>query len=94
MTFVKTPINHQHFILFNHSIIFFRIEGPPINSIINDSEEPMPSLSDFHDYEPNLEFDDTELTHPPTTNGKITFCLLYMAVFGFLSLFLSLPLCV
>ncbi|CAH0382781.1 unnamed protein product [Bemisia tabaci] len=27
-----------------------------------DQEEPYPSLSDFHDYEPNLEFDDTELT--------------------------------
>ncbi|CAG7718437.1 unnamed protein product [Allacma fusca] len=26
-----------------------------------DSEDPYPSLSDFHDYEPNLEFDDTEL---------------------------------
>ena len=24
-------------------------------------DEPYPSLSDFHDYEPNLEFDDTEL---------------------------------
>ncbi|XP_069935781.1 rho GTPase-activating protein 8 isoform X1 [Cherax quadricarinatus] len=26
-----------------------------------DHEDPYPSLSDFHDYEPNLEFDDTEL---------------------------------
>jgi hypothetical protein len=26
-----------------------------------DHEEPYPSLSDYHDYEPNLEFDDTEL---------------------------------
>lgn len=47
----------------------------------------MPSLSDWHDYEPNLEFDDTELTHQTTTNGKITFCLLSMAV---LALFLTL----
>lgn len=31
-------------------------------SNIVDSEDPHPSLSDFHDYEPNLEFDDTELT--------------------------------
>lgn len=27
----------------------------------NDDETPYPSLSDFHDYEPNLEFDDSEL---------------------------------
>lgn len=26
-----------------------------------DHDEPYPSLSDYHDYEPNLEFDDTEL---------------------------------
>ncbi|CAH1396877.1 unnamed protein product [Nezara viridula] len=30
-------------------------------NVQNDTEEPYPSLSDFHDYEPNLEFDDTEL---------------------------------
>lgn len=29
----------------------------------HDSDEPYPSLSDYHDYEPNLEFDDTELQH-------------------------------
>ncbi|XP_031626838.1 rho GTPase-activating protein 68F [Contarinia nasturtii] len=44
------------------------LPGPAINPIINDGEEPLPSLSDWHDYEPNLEFDDTELTHPATTN--------------------------
>lgn len=26
-----------------------------------DVEDPYPSLSDFHDYEPNLEFDDSDL---------------------------------
>ena len=26
-----------------------------------DSEDPYPSLSDYHDYEPQLEFDDSEL---------------------------------
>lgn len=31
-----------------------------------DNDEPYPSLSDFHDYEPNLEFDDSELLHTPT----------------------------
>ncbi|XP_018318787.1 rho GTPase-activating protein 1 [Agrilus planipennis] len=30
-----------------------------------DCEEPYPSLSDYHDYEPNLEFDDTELHQSP-----------------------------
>ncbi|CAG0922883.1 unnamed protein product [Notodromas monacha] len=28
-----------------------------------DLEEPYPSLSDYHDYEPNLEFDDSEVIH-------------------------------
>ncbi|RZF35173.1 hypothetical protein LSTR_LSTR012378 [Laodelphax striatellus] len=32
------------------------LSGPP-----NEHEDPYPSLSDYHDYEPNLEFDDTEL---------------------------------
>lgn len=36
----------------------------------NDHEEPYPSLSDYHDYEPNLEFDDTELLSSAVTNGK------------------------
>ncbi len=26
-----------------------------------DLEDPYPSLSDYHDYEPNLEFDDSDL---------------------------------
>ncbi|XP_012279356.1 rho GTPase-activating protein 1 [Orussus abietinus] len=32
-----------------------------LTAMCNDSEDPYPSLSDYHDYEPNLEFDDTEL---------------------------------
>lgn len=35
-----------------------------------DQDEPYPSLSDYHDYEPNLEFDDTELQHTAVTTGK------------------------
>ena len=35
-----------------------------------DHEDPYPSLSDYHDYEPNLEFDDTELTSASTVAGK------------------------
>nr|CAD7593046.1 unnamed protein product [Timema genevievae] len=34
----------------------------------NDNEDPYPSLSDYHDYEPNLEFDDTELQHTAVTD--------------------------
>lgn len=40
-----------------------RLPGPPITNL-PDSDDPHPSLSDFHDYEPNLEFDDSELTQP------------------------------
>ncbi|XP_022910001.1 rho GTPase-activating protein 1 [Onthophagus taurus] len=38
-----------------------------------DPEEPYPSLSDYHDYEPNLEFDDTELLQAPNEmdNGEL-----------------------
>lgn len=32
-----------------------------LTAIANEVEDPYPSLSDYHDYEPNLEFDDTEL---------------------------------
>lgn len=38
----------------------------------NDTEDPYPSLSDFHDYEPNLEFDDTEL-QATANNGKLIY---------------------
>ncbi|KAJ9577128.1 hypothetical protein L9F63_006300, partial [Diploptera punctata] len=37
----------------------------------NDHEDPYPSLSDYHDYEPNLEFDDTELQHATVTSGAL-----------------------
>ena len=33
--------------------------GPP--SLVGAAEDPYPSLSDYHDYEPQLEFDDTEV---------------------------------
>jgi hypothetical protein len=39
-----------------------------------DCEDPYPSLSDFHDYEPNLEFDDSDLLqqkHPENDDGKM-----------------------
>ncbi|XP_012268555.1 rho GTPase-activating protein 1 isoform X1 [Athalia rosae] len=32
-----------------------------LTAMNNEGEDPYPSLSDYHDYEPNLEFDDTEL---------------------------------
>ena len=40
-----------------------------------DVEDPYPSLSDFHDYEPNLEFDDSDLLqqkHPENDDGEIS----------------------
>lgn len=36
-------------------------------SMAGDNEEPYPSLSDYHDYEPNLEFDDSELQQSPNS---------------------------
>ncbi|XP_067643528.1 rho GTPase-activating protein 68F [Eurosta solidaginis] len=43
-----------------------RLPGPSINTVVENSEEPQPSLSDLHDFEPKLEFDDTELLAPAT----------------------------
>ena len=36
-------------------------------------EDPYPSLSDYHDYEPNLEFDDSDLhqKHPEGPDGEL-----------------------
>ncbi|KAJ8915778.1 hypothetical protein NQ315_004590 [Exocentrus adspersus] len=40
--------------------------GPAISTNnAGDADEPYPSLSDYHDYEPNLEFDDSELIQTP-----------------------------
>ncbi|XP_066148160.1 rho GTPase-activating protein 8-like isoform X1 [Euwallacea fornicatus] len=41
--------------------------GPVSN--VGDNEEPYPSLSDYHDYEPNLEFDDSELQQTPNSGS-------------------------
>lgn len=44
---------------------------------MTEGEEPYPSLSDYHDYEPNLEFDDTELQSPSADIGKLYYiCIL------------------
>ncbi|XP_046444749.1 rho GTPase-activating protein 1-like isoform X2 [Daphnia pulex] len=39
--------------------------------LTGETEDPYPSLSDIHDYEPNLEFDDTELQQPVDDEGEI-----------------------
>lgn len=57
--------------------------GPVINSIVTDGEEPLPSLSDWHDYEPNLEFDDTELTQPAPATGMCSLVLLLLSLHAF-----------
>lgn len=42
-------------------------------AVHGETDDAYPSLSDFHDYEPNLEFDDTELQHPAGVDpGKNT----------------------
>jgi len=37
--------------------------------LMTSEEDPYPSLSDFHDYEPQLEFDDSELHQPVDEDG-------------------------
>ncbi|XP_066944450.1 rho GTPase-activating protein 8 isoform X2 [Macrobrachium rosenbergii] len=39
----------------------FKDPARPVTASYGDNDDPYPSLSDYHDYEPNLEFDDTEL---------------------------------
>jgi len=41
----------------------------PTGTTGGDGEDPYPSLSDYHDYEPNLEFDDTELEQVASTGN-------------------------
>ncbi|XP_023034138.1 rho GTPase-activating protein 68F [Drosophila willistoni] len=48
-----------------------RLPGPAINSLIENSDEPLPSLSDPVDFEPKLEFDDTELLTPATLEKDV-----------------------
>lgn len=51
--------------LFYHYLrIYFLILA---TAYLGEGDEPYPSLSDYHDYEPNLEFDDTELHQTPDT---------------------------
>ena len=40
-------------------------------AMVDGVDDPYPSLSDFHDYEPNLEFDDSDLlnTQHPEVEG-------------------------
>ncbi|XP_058054369.1 rho GTPase-activating protein 68F [Anopheles bellator] len=52
-----------------------KLPGVPLNApLIDSAEDPHPSLSDWHDYEPNLEFDDTELSQTtPEPGGTVAF---------------------
>ncbi|XP_039448421.1 rho GTPase-activating protein 68F [Culex pipiens pallens] len=52
-----------------------KFPGAPMNPpLVDNGEDPHPSLSDWHDYEPNLEFDDTELSQTaPEPGGTVIF---------------------
>ena len=43
----------------------------------HEPEDPYPSLSDYHDYEPNLEFDDTELVATVGNGEKLIYYYYY-----------------
>ncbi|XP_050315000.1 rho GTPase-activating protein 8 [Anthonomus grandis grandis] len=45
------------------------VKSGPVSCNNGDNEEPYPSLSDYHDYEPNLEFDDSELQQTPNSGS-------------------------
>ncbi|XP_030753735.1 rho GTPase-activating protein 1 isoform X1 [Sitophilus oryzae] len=54
-------------------------------SITGDTDEPYPSLSDYHDYEPNLEFDDSEL-HQSPTSGSVSAEFIHIEANGVMSM--------
>lgn len=55
--------------------VLILVTGAPMNPpLVDNGEDPHPSLSDWHDYEPNLEFDDTELSQTaPEPGGTVIF---------------------
>jgi len=64
----------------NNNMFFYKHHKNPIRYIFllsgtYETEDPYPSLSDYHDYEPGLEFDDSELLdQKPDTEGKQIYC--------------------
>jgi len=59
--------------LFFNGFPMYLIHFFAVAHVLGDGEDPYPSLSDFHDYEPQLEFDDTELQQPSETGGRLEF---------------------
>lgn len=51
--------------------------------MVENSDEQLPSLSDLHDYEPKLEFDDTEINEPYKSpiQGALPFRFTYSITF-------------
>ncbi|XP_035703861.1 rho GTPase-activating protein 1 isoform X2 [Folsomia candida] len=71
-TNAKTPTKKVHSfspVTGGSPVKYFGISHHP-SAMYGDNEDPYPSLSDFHDYEPNLEFDDTELEQAASTGGE------------------------
>lgn len=63
-----------------HGYNEFRVHhhlGPAINPVVENSDEPQPSLSDLHDFEPKLEFDDTELLATTITHQSKFYSLIF-----------------
>ncbi|XP_076264003.1 rho GTPase-activating protein 1-like isoform X1 [Rhynchophorus ferrugineus] len=54
-------------------------------SVTGDNDEPYPSLSDYHDYEPNLEFDDSEL-HQSPNSGSISADFIHIEANGMMTM--------
>ena len=75
----KQSLGASHFSLcarFSQNCLSWKLNASPhfFTATYNaDCEDPYPSLSDFHDYEPNLEFDDSDLLqqkHPENDDGE------------------------
>lgn len=50
--------------------------------MLPEGEDALPSLSDWHDYEPNLEFDDTELHPTASEESELIIVCVSVLFFG------------
>ena len=70
-TYLLLPNPFSSHTLVPFILLFLLISAAPYSG---ECEDPYPSLSDYHDYEPNLEFDDSDLhqKHPEGPDGKFS----------------------
>lgn len=54
----KIPRIKYNKLISNKTYYYYYFTGPQLTGVYDNTEDPHPSLSDLHDHEPNLEFDE------------------------------------